>query len=75
MIMSVIEMLGGAALIGVRALTLYSSRAEPLEPWSRIWFLRFIEVPEAYDRIMLAALGAVFVACGALTLYRGLGAR
>ncbi len=69
------EILGGVGLIGVGAFTLYSARSGDVRPWARVWFLRPIEVPEWYERALLLALGAVFVAAGLATLYAGLGPR
>ena len=63
--------LGGIGLIGIGAFTLYSARSRHARLWARVWFLRLIEVPEWYERALLFALGAAFVAAGLATLYAG----
>jgi hypothetical protein len=69
------QVVGGVGLIGVGALTLYSARSRDVRGWSRVWFLRLIEVPEWYERALLAALGAVLVAAGLAAVYAGLAPR
>jgi len=69
------EILGGVGLVGIGALALYSARSGNARLWARVWFLRLIEVPEWYERALLFALGAVFVAAGLATLYAGLAPR
>jgi hypothetical protein len=66
------EALGGVGLIGLGAFTLYSARSGRAGPWARLWFLRLMEVPEWYERALLAALGAAFLVAGLATLYAGL---
>ena len=73
--MTLVEVLGGVGLIGIGAFTLYSARSADARAWARVWFLRLIEVPEWYERALLVALGAVFVAAGLATLYAGLAPR
>jgi hypothetical protein len=69
------EVLGGVGLIGVGAFTLYSARSRDARAWARVWLLRLIEVPEWYERALLVALGAAFVAAGLAALYVGLAPR
>ena len=70
-----VEVLGGVGLMGVGAFTLYSARSRDARAWARVWFLRLIEVPEWYERALLYALGAAFVAAGLAALYVGLAPR
>jgi hypothetical protein len=66
------EILGGVGFIGLGIVTIYSSRAA--SPWSRVWFLRLIEVPGWYERLLLVAPGAPFAPAGLPAPYRGLSA-